>query len=318
MGRHVLFSAQRNEGPFLLEWIAYHLVIGFDRVVIVSNDCTDGSDRLLDVLSRHRPIDHVVQVLEPPHSPQSGAQALARRTGLLRPDDWVCWIDADEFLNIHPGSGSLGDLLARMGDADAMCVNWKLFGAAGLRTWPGRQLHPAFNRCGLPFGKSVQYCKTLFRLTDAVESIGQHRPALAVVPPAEKAVWLHGDGTRLPEEFVYGRRRTGVPENRVPGRPRYALAQINHYAVRTPDIYHLRAARGRGIVPVEHVVSTGKRYTSRHFRRYNRNWLSDASIQRHAPSLQAELERLLALPDVASAQDDCLDAAGLRRGSTLA
>lgn len=33
-----LFSAMKNEAPFLLEWVAYHKAIGFDRIVIYSND----------------------------------------------------------------------------------------------------------------------------------------------------------------------------------------------------------------------------------------------------------------------------------------
>lgn len=38
-----LFLCQRNEGLFLPEWISYHKAIGFDRIVIFSNDCSDGN-----------------------------------------------------------------------------------------------------------------------------------------------------------------------------------------------------------------------------------------------------------------------------------
>ena len=31
-GRKVLFSAMKNEAPFVLEWIAYHKVIGFTDI----------------------------------------------------------------------------------------------------------------------------------------------------------------------------------------------------------------------------------------------------------------------------------------------
>ena len=33
----VLVSAMRNEGPFILEWLAYHRVIGIGRIVVISN-----------------------------------------------------------------------------------------------------------------------------------------------------------------------------------------------------------------------------------------------------------------------------------------
>ena len=61
MSAHCLLSAVKNEGPDLLEWLAWHRMIGFDRIVIFSNDCSDGSDGLPDALegigwqAHHRP-----------------------------------------------------------------------------------------------------------------------------------------------------------------------------------------------------------------------------------------------------------------------
>ena len=43
---------QKNEGAFQMEWIAYHKTIGFTDIVILSNDCEDGSDEMLDHLSK--------------------------------------------------------------------------------------------------------------------------------------------------------------------------------------------------------------------------------------------------------------------------
>ena len=40
----------KNEGPFILEWLAWHRAVGVTDVVVFSNDCTDGTDRLLDRL----------------------------------------------------------------------------------------------------------------------------------------------------------------------------------------------------------------------------------------------------------------------------
>ena len=52
-------TTQKNEGAFLLEWIAYHKIIGFTDIVILSNDCEDGSDEMLDHLSKSGEIIHL-------------------------------------------------------------------------------------------------------------------------------------------------------------------------------------------------------------------------------------------------------------------
>ena len=48
------FSAMKDEGPDVLEWVCYQRAVGFDEVLVYTNDCTDGSDDLLDAL-RSRP-----------------------------------------------------------------------------------------------------------------------------------------------------------------------------------------------------------------------------------------------------------------------
>ena len=48
--RIVLACTMRNEGPYVLEWVAYHRSIGFTDLVVCTNDCVDGSPDLLDAL----------------------------------------------------------------------------------------------------------------------------------------------------------------------------------------------------------------------------------------------------------------------------
>ena len=40
----------KDEGPFILEWIAHHRAIGFEQIIVFTNDCTDGTVRLLKSL----------------------------------------------------------------------------------------------------------------------------------------------------------------------------------------------------------------------------------------------------------------------------
>ncbi|MDA3888128.1 MAG: glycosyltransferase family 2 protein, partial [Allgaiera sp.] len=59
MHRFIIVTPMKNEGPFILEWVAHNLAIGVDEIVIFSNDCTDGSDALLDRLHEMGKLRHV-------------------------------------------------------------------------------------------------------------------------------------------------------------------------------------------------------------------------------------------------------------------
>lgn len=38
-----LVATAKDEGPFVLEWVAYHRLAGFDPIIIYQNDSTDGT-----------------------------------------------------------------------------------------------------------------------------------------------------------------------------------------------------------------------------------------------------------------------------------
>jgi len=40
----------RDEGPYILDWLAHHRTLGITDFLVFSNDCSDGSDQLLDAL----------------------------------------------------------------------------------------------------------------------------------------------------------------------------------------------------------------------------------------------------------------------------
>ena len=99
-------TTQKNEGVFLLELIAYHKIIGFTDIVILSNDCEDGSDEMLDHLSKSGEIIHLRN--DGPYDDrgiQFAALELAGRQKGLKEADWIMHLDIDEFLNIHVGDG---------------------------------------------------------------------------------------------------------------------------------------------------------------------------------------------------------------------
>ncbi|MBL4556550.1 MAG: glycosyltransferase family 2 protein [Rhodobacteraceae bacterium] len=49
----------RDEGPYVLEWLAWHKAIGVTDFVVFTNDCTDGTDALLDRLDAAGEVMHL-------------------------------------------------------------------------------------------------------------------------------------------------------------------------------------------------------------------------------------------------------------------
>lgn len=290
-----VFACMRNEGVFVLEWLAYHRVIGFDRVVVCSNDCDDGSDLLLDALAAGGALDHLPNPVPAGARPQ--ATGMARVMAHLEPTgiDWLCHIDADEFLNIGLGQGHVADLLDRAGTGEVIALAWRLFGDAGHQDWPGETL-PAFTACMTEdFAAQVSY-KSMFRFRDFAAASCHMPLAPRIAEPRVRAA----DGDDLPNDQLYKVDRIRFKPHARAYRPQAAC--VNHYAIRSRDVFLMKNHRGRAWG----LEDNGKYHLNSHWHRLaNRNEGQDRSILRHWSATRAEMARLRALPGVAGAEAAC-------------
>src|SRR6056297_965865 len=137
--RFTALSMMKDEGPGLLEWVAHHRLAGFDRIVVFTNDCTDGTDAMLDRLEAMGELRHLRNPVPPGKKPQPHALRLARAHPAVIGSDWILPLDADEFLNVKVGAGRVCDLVAAVPDGtDAIAITWRVHGSAGLTHWcPG-------------------------------------------------------------------------------------------------------------------------------------------------------------------------------------
>ena len=69
----ILISTMKNEGPYVLEWLAYHKSIGVDTFLIYSNDCTDGTNLMLNRLHQMGVITHFDNPQGPRMDPKRAA-----------------------------------------------------------------------------------------------------------------------------------------------------------------------------------------------------------------------------------------------------
>ena len=287
-----------------MEWIAYHRVIGFDRLVLVSNNCTDGSDDLLDALAAQGAIEHHSQEVPDGVAPQYHAAEMVKEMGTFADGEWVMFLDIDEYLNIHTPKKRVGELIDRIGPADGMAITWRFFGDAGLEDWPGRHLSEKLTRCSWRFFSTASLeVKTLFRMSPDVFALSHHRPVLETSFVSNGRWFVDAAGWRMPRSAYLAKKKDGQPEGKIARWPVYRFAQVNHYAVRTPTLFRLRKERGLGASASRQELRHNKRY----YERFNKNTRTDRSILAMADATEAELSKLRALPGVAEAEAACQD-----------
>ena len=102
-GRITAVSMMKDEGPFVLEWIAHHLAVGFTDIVVYTNDCSDGTDTMLMRLEEMGLATHRRNAIPEGLRPQPSALNYAQAEPLVGSSDWVMVFDADEFLCLKYG-----------------------------------------------------------------------------------------------------------------------------------------------------------------------------------------------------------------------
>ncbi|ACM31170.1 glycosyltransferase family 2 protein [Rhizobium rhizogenes] len=303
--RNVLFSAVKNEAPFIVEWIAYHKVIGFDRIIVFSNDCSDGTDAILDALNEAREILHIRHTPPAGVSAQQSAARMANEMGLLEQSDWVIWLDADEFLNIGVGSGQVSDLVSAISPCAGILISWRLFGDGGNHSFPGKFISPNFTSAASETFTRNREIKTFFRFEYPVvgfSEIGTHRPLLRKAHEAPSTTFLSGNGRPIESSSEVNRRwlegedfwRTSSVEQQEHG---YKFAQINHYCVRTPEYFLLKKSRGRGFLS-DQSGSRNRRHTPMFYMRMNRNGSFDDGILRFSDQVDMVIKQLVGIENV--------------------
>ena len=140
----------KNEAPFLLEWLAHHRAVGFTDFLVYSNDCSDGTDAMLDRLAAMGWITHMPNPGPHAEGPQWAMLKAADKHPAKAAADWVLFCDVDEFVNIHAGRRQLTDLLAALPAADAIALTWRMFGNAGVIEQSDQPVTETFTRAAPP------------------------------------------------------------------------------------------------------------------------------------------------------------------------
>ncbi|MCU0814980.1 MAG: glycosyltransferase family 2 protein [Cypionkella sp.] len=276
-GQVTAVSMMKDEGPYVIEWVAHHLAIGFTDLVVYTNDCSDGTDDMLIRLEELGLCHHRRNVIPPGLRPQPSALNHAQVEPVVCQSDWVMVFDADEFLSIRYGDGTLDDLIAAAKAQEAngivITVDWsrapvtEQYLMAAPTTW---------NK-----GWGV---KTLFTFDPEYWKLGIHRPKMKTrhikTDFPDRVKWLNGSGAVMEDYFKFRGWRSIT---RTVG---YDWVQLNHYAVKSVDSYAIRKMRGN-------VNNKADKYNGDYWSLQDRNEERDETMLRYTEKRNAIIAQLL-------------------------
>lgn len=243
--RLYLGTCVKNEGPYLLEWLAHHLNIGFTDVYVFSNDNDDGSDALLEHIDKTiecfnwRP-----RTIAPGESPQKSAFEILSRELLndrRNSEDYLMWLDCDEFLHLK-NYGSVKDLIAKENFPDSIFINWRHFGSSGQKKYRNVLTIDRFllSSTSTPLNRQG---KSLTRLDNSLfKEVHHHRPIPVTNDYKYKYIYSSTGKSfdSVPESIAFGKRAIDIDNANV----EFSECYVAHYAIRSEQEYHVKKNRG--------------------------------------------------------------------------
>ncbi|UYH50636.1 glycosyltransferase family 2 protein [Candidatus Kirkpatrickella diaphorinae] len=294
--RHKLaaLTSARDEGVYLLEWIAFHRTIGVEKIFIYTNNLTDGSDVLLQRLHDAGIVHWVDNTGEGCAGVDNQLKAFAHAYTMmpaLLDYEWCLTVDLDEWFVPSEAFGhKLPPLLAQeaLQDADAVVATWRVNGPDHRLHWTEQLSCERFVALEPhPLVKSVHRPRRFQRCSHHVPVAPQRR-CFKTVDGAPHAINTHS---------VYETSFYHQPT---------VKAEVHHFILRSFEEFVWRYARGENdgnaVLPV-------KRF------RYNNHGIFELFLTRFrlsgshlSPVIAArcheEINGLMAIPGVRDAYQD--------------
>lgn len=290
-GQVTAVSMMKDEGPFVIEWVAHHLAVGFTDLVVYTNDCSDGTDDMLIRLEELGLCHHRRNVIPEGIRPQPSALNYAQDEPVVGLSDWVMVFDADEFLSIKYGNGTLDDMIsaAKAQNANGIVVTWRIFGSGGVVDWSRAPVTEQYLMAAPQTWNKGWGVKTLFTFDPDYWKLGIHRPKMKTrhikTEFPDRVKWLNGSGREMEDYFKFRGWRSIT---RTVG---YDWVQLNHYAVKSVDSYAIRKMRGN-------VNNKADKYNGDYWSLQDRNEVRDDTMLRYTEARNRIIEQLLADPEL--------------------
>lgn len=282
-------TCMKNEGPYLLEWLAYHKSIGVQEFIVFTNDCSDGTDLMLDRLDEMGIVTHMPNPAVAAQSPhfQPMAMKFSMQLPQVKRADYVIQTDVDEFINIKKGSGHLKDLLKAAGPFHVLSMSELNFCSSGHWEFSDGWVTELFQEHETPEPGHWQARRGVKSIIHGIENFSQwpvHRPG--VFPNThDQLIWLDGSGEQVPEDFIVKH------ENGIDRRGRYDFVQVDHHPLRSAQSFILKQERGQ--------VHMKRGYDVQYYRKRALGGRTDNVIQKRLPRARKILKTFMKDPVIA-------------------
>lgn len=288
--RYTVATKVKNEGAFLLEWVAWQKMVGFDDILVVHNDCDPIFKDMLTCLHTAGWITAAEHFPSKRQLAGPSAQNCIKQHPLVKATDWLFICDVDEFLVIHDGDQTVPSFLDGRHLVEAGCVvQWKSFGTSEKHSWRDRLVHRTFTQAAKTKQSANMFYKSFIYKPRRFRKLGPHEP-----------YGFKGDGAWGTGANVF-RRANGSDINFDPdGKPKMRVdpqwishegAQLNHYITKWFESFSAKSG-----TPSLYNKGAKNRYSMNFFERYNRNEEQDKSAVAFKHRFQPIYDDLMAVP----------------------
>ena len=293
--RYCLVTCVKNEGPYLIEWLAHYRTIGVQDFLIFSNHSTDGTGELLDHLDRAGLVRHLpnpTMAFQPP--PHRAALAYGPLNKEFREADYALVLDVDEFLAIDHATPTLDGVMDHFGAPDVLSASEVVFGFGGVLAYEDRPVTEQFRLSqSMTPGKwkARRGIKSIMRVGPHIADYSNHRPQIAA-DHVDRLRWLNGRGEPVTRAFVTeGDRGFDC-------RGCYDVIRLNHYTLRSGEAMLAKIDRGDAV--------RNDRLDASYFRKRDAQQMLNRSFAPMLPALHAEMARLLDDPATRALHEDAV------------
>ena len=238
----------KDEADEIAWWIAWHLTIGINTILIYDDGSSDGTWEIVNAAAKVLDV-RCFRTAEGLRFQHRQGQTYMRALDDFRSEfDWIGFLDADEYLDLKL-SPNIQEFLGSFVDADGVAINWCCYGSNNHIIKPNSNPLEAYTRHSDVGYSENNYVKSFVRPkhTDSIY-LNTHQYAVHgryVLPDGSDVVW----------EEPHLQRSVS--------KPNWDKALIRHYIIRSVEHYVEKVKRRSDI------RTTG--LTMDFFRHYDRN-----------------------------------------------